>query len=80
MTVTEELHADGRPGMWLRIVDVQFFRNAHLQPLLSVPAVTFSEVMRDIGLFVAASQSTKDSGWRAMVPRSELEKKETSGS
>ncbi|WP_395749197.1 DUF4132 domain-containing protein [Prosthecobacter sp.] len=74
MTITEELYPDGRPGLWLRIVCVQFYQGTHLQPLLSVPAVIYSEVMRDVGLFLAASQSTKDSGWRAMVPSAETEK------
>ncbi len=72
MTVSEEPDTQGRPIIWLKIAAIKFYRANSIVPLRLVPAVIYSEVMRDIGLFVAASKATNDSGWRDTIPNEEM--------
>lgn len=71
MNITEEADTQGRAIIWLRIADIKFYQADKIMPLHSVPPVMSSEVMRDIGLFIAASRATKDSGWRDSIPDAE---------
>jgi hypothetical protein len=72
MNITEEPDPQGRAVIWLRIADIQFYHADQMMTLHSVPAVIYSEVMRDIGLFLAATRATNDSGWRDTIPQAEL--------
>ncbi len=72
MNITEEADTQGKAIIWLRIVGIKFYQADRIMPLHSVPPVVYSEVMRDIGLFIAASGATKDSGWRNAIPNAEL--------
>jgi len=76
LTVAEEPDPHGRPLIWLRVVKVSFHAEGNNKPLVltSVPPVIFSEFMRDIGLFIAASSSAHDTGWRDTIPSIESEK------
>jgi len=71
MNITEEAETQGEAIIWLRIADIKFYQADKMMPLHSVPPVKYSEVMRDIGLFIAASRATKDSGWRGAIPDAE---------
>ena len=73
MNITEEADTEGRAIIWLRIVGIKFYQADRIMPLHSVPPVVYSEVMRDIGLFIAASGATKNSGWRDAIPDAELD-------
>jgi hypothetical protein len=72
MNVSEEPDPHGRAILWLQIADIKFYQADKIVPLRLVPAVIYSEVMRDIGLFVSASKATKDSGWRDTIPSKEM--------
>jgi hypothetical protein len=72
MNITEEADPHGRAIIWLRVGDIKFYHGDHTIPLHSVPPVIYSEVMSDIGLFVAASKATNDTGWRDSIPSAEL--------
>lgn len=76
MSVTEEADPNGKPLIWLRILNVRFVVGTTADPvrLDSVPPIFFSEVLRDIGLFISASRGTHDTGWRKSVPVEENEK------
>ncbi|TLD70811.1 DUF4132 domain-containing protein [Phragmitibacter flavus] len=76
LKVTENVRPSATTGqliIWLHIVRVKFFAcgRAEALPLQAVPAVVFSEVMRDVGLFIAASKAARDTGWRDDIPASE---------
>lgn len=71
MNVSEEPDTQGRPIIWLKIAAIQFYQADRIVPLSLVPAVIYSEAMRDIGLFLAASKATNDSGWRDTIPSEE---------
>ena len=73
MNITEEADPQGRAIIWLRIADIKFYHADQMMALHSVPAVIYSEVMRDIGLFLTATRATNDSGWRNTSPRAELD-------
>lgn len=70
LTVAEEPDPTGRSLIWLRVVKVSFYAEGNNKPLVlsSVPPVIFSEFMRDVGLFIAASSSAHDTGWRETIP------------
>ena len=71
MNVSEEPDTQGRPIIWLKIAAIKFYQADRIVPLSLVPAVIYSEAMRDIGLFLAASKATNDSGWRDTIPSEE---------
>lgn len=64
MRVSEEPDSAGEPQLWLRILDVRFFPEFGDAPIPfgSVPPVVFSEVMRDVGLFVAVTTKMRNLG------------------
>ncbi|HEY3280936.1 MAG TPA: DUF4132 domain-containing protein [Armatimonadota bacterium] len=61
----EDLDAASEMGIWLYVAtdQVRFMRGGEPVPLEQVPPLAFSEVMRDVDLFVSVSSVGNDPAW-----------------